>query len=87
MFENIVTPDNRDVLAPSAPLRTLVIENEGAPGMFHQQITTMVNAAGYLTDEDRKVVLENVLIWGDGGYSGLKLDDDAQLNMSNSRSQ
>lgn len=83
MFEGIVTPDNRPVLCPSAPLKTLVIENEGAPGMFHQQITTMVNALGpsYLSEEDRKQVLENVLIWGDGGYSGLKLDDEAQLNM------
>lgn len=81
MFEGIKTPDDRPVLTPPDPLKILVIENEGAPGMFHQQITTMVNADGYLSGAERELVKENVLIWGDGGYSGLKLDDEAQLNM------
>lgn len=80
MFDGIKTNDDRVVLGPSHPLRILVIENEGAPGLFHQQMTTMVNAEGYLTDSDRHMVKENVLIWGDGGYSGLKLDDGGHLN-------
>lgn len=80
MFPNIKTPDDRFVLAPPEPLKILVIENEGAPGMFHKQITTMVEAPGYLSKNEQEQVKENVLIWGDGGYSGLKLDDEAHLN-------
>jgi hypothetical protein len=81
LFDGLMTPDGQTpILAPSAPLKILVIENEGAAGMFHKQVGIMTHAPGYLSDEDRELVLENVLIWGDGGYSGLKLDDEAQLN-------
>jgi hypothetical protein len=80
LFEGLKTPDGQPVLTPSGPLKILVIENEGAPGMFHKQIGVMTHAEGYLTKEDRQLALENVLIWGDGGYSGLKLDDESQLN-------
>lgn len=61
------------VLAPTQPLRTLVIENEGAPGEFHRNIGVMLER-GLLTDEQKAAARENVLIWGDGGWSGLKLD-------------
>lgn len=80
MFKGLSTPDGTPVLKPSGPLKVLVIENEGAPGMFHRAIGVMLNAEGYLTDHERDLVRENVLVWGDGGYSGLKLDDEAQLN-------
>lgn len=80
LFEGLKTPDNEPVLAPSQPLKILVIENEGAPGMFHKQIGVMLNAPGYLFEPQRKQAKENVLIWGDGGYSGLKLDDPNALN-------
>jgi hypothetical protein len=81
LFDGLASPDGQTpILAPTSPLKILVIENEGAAGMFHKQIGIMTHAQGYLTDEDREQVLENVLIWGDGGYSGLKLDDEAQLN-------
>lgn len=80
MFPGIRTPEGEKVLSPSGPLKILVIENEGAPGMFHKQIGVMTSAPGYFTDEERAQVMENVLIWGDGGYSGLKLDDEAALN-------
>lgn len=80
MFSDIHTPDGIPVLSPSQPLKILVIENEGAAGMFHKQIKTMFAADGYLTPPQREMVRENVLIWGDGGYSNLKLDDAAQLN-------
>jgi hypothetical protein len=43
--------------------------------MFHRTMGVMMNAPGYLTDDDRKLAGENVLVWGEGGYSGLKLDD------------
>lgn len=80
MFDDIKTPDDIPVLAPTQPLKILVIENEGAAGMFHKQIGIMLNADGYLSKPDRDRVKENVLVWGDGGYSGLKLDDPASLN-------
>jgi len=80
MFEGLFTPDEKPVLAPSQPLKTLIIENEGAAGMFHKQLGIMTHADGYLSDEHREMVLDNVLIWGDGGYSGLKLDDPNQLD-------
>ena len=80
MFPGIRTPEGEKVLSPSHPLKILVIENEGAPGMFHKQIGVMTSAPGYFTDEEREMVMNNVLIWGDGGYSGLKLDDPSALN-------
>lgn len=67
-------------LNPSHPLKILVVENEGAAGLFHRQIGIMLNAEGFLTDEDRKLCKENLLVWGEGGYSGLKLDDPNKLN-------
>lgn len=81
LFEGVENFDKVTILGPSAPLKTLIIENEGAAGMFHRQIGIMANADGYLTDEERKLARENVMIWGDGGWSGLKLDDEAQLDM------
>jgi len=65
-------------LVPSAPLRSLIIENEGAPGEFHRKVGIMVNK-GPLTDSERKLARENVLVWGDGGYSGFKLDEIAYV--------
>jgi hypothetical protein len=79
-FEGVTNAEDTPVLGPTEPLKTLIIENEGAAGMFHRQLGVMFNADGYLTDEDRKLVKENVLVWGDGGWSGLKLDDEAKLN-------
>lgn len=81
LFDKLKDKDGNTVLTPiDGPLRTLIIENEGAAGMFHRQIGIMLNSGDYLTDEDRKMVKENVLIWGDGGYSNLKVDDPAKWN-------
>lgn len=81
LFDGMENRDGVSVLGPSGPLKTLVIENEGAAGMFHRQVGIMKNSESFLTDEDRELVNENVLVWGDGGWSGLKLDDESQLNM------
>lgn len=68
-------------LAPSEPLKILIIENEGAAGMFHKQIGIMLNAGDeFLNEKARKQALENVLIWGNGGYSDLKFDDPKKLD-------
>jgi hypothetical protein len=69
--------EGRSFMEPSGPLKSLILENEGSAGMFHAKMGTMLyNCGDLLNDEDRKLIRENVHIWGDGGYSGLKLDDD-----------
>jgi hypothetical protein len=67
-------------MRPTGELKTLVIENEGAPGMFQDVIRKIVNNGGFTEDEVAKI-RSNVLIWGDGGWSGLKLDNPADLSM------
>ncbi len=79
MFDGWTDQDGNALLAPDEPLRILIVENEGAAGLFHRQIGIMLHAEGYLTDEQRDLAKENVLIWGEGGYSGLKLDDEQKL--------
>ena len=78
-FEGVKNKEDVAILGPTQPLKTLIIENEGAAGMFHRQIGIMLNAEGWLTEDERDLVRENLLIWGDGGWSGLKLDDEQQL--------
>jgi len=68
-----------DQLVPSQPIRSLIIENEGAAGEFHRKVGIMVNK-GPLSDTERRLARENVLVWGDGGYSGFKLDDQAYVD-------
>lgn len=81
LFDGLMTPDGeKHILGPVHPIKTLIIENEGAAGMFHKQLGLMLHAQGWLTKEDREQALDNVLIWGDGGFSNLKLDDANQLN-------
>jgi hypothetical protein len=80
LFDGFTSPhdDNQPYLKPEKALKTLVLENEGSAGMFHQKMGTMLyNCGDILTDDDREQIRENVFIWGDGGYSGLKLDNDA----------
>jgi hypothetical protein len=81
MFDTWTDPDKLHYLRPAnyEPLRILVIENEGAGGLFHRQLGIMLHAEGRFTDEQKALVKENILIWGDGGYAGLKLDDPARL--------
>jgi hypothetical protein len=62
------------------PIKTLIIENEGSAGMFHHKMGHLLTREGRLTDEQRDLAKENILIWGDGGYSGLKLDNDKHLS-------
>jgi hypothetical protein len=67
-----------DQLTASQPIRSLIIENEGAPGEFHRKVGIMLNK-GPLNDTERRLANENVMVWGDGGYSGFKLDDPAYV--------
>jgi RecA-family ATPase len=81
LFDDWKDPKGELIMAPlEGPIKTLIVENEGAAGMFHRQIGIMTHARGYLTPEQQKLAKENVFIWGEGGYSGLKLDEDAKVN-------
>jgi hypothetical protein len=80
MFDNWRDSEGQHLLAPERPLRILIVENEGAAGMFHKQVGIMLHADGFLTAEERDLASENTLVWGEGGYSDLKLDDPNKLN-------
>lgn len=65
-------------------LRVLIIENEGAPGHFQLMLQTIItggerDADGrvttpFYTPEEIALARENVHIWGDGGWSRMKMD-------------
>lgn len=63
-----------EVLAPEKPLKILIIENEGAAAFFQKTMDKIVNN-GHRSKEDVDMIRENIYIWGDGGYSELKLDN------------
>lgn len=67
-----------DILVPAEnkPLRVVVIENEGSGGMFHKQSKLMYDNADF---EGKELIRENMLVWGDGGYQGLKLDNPKHI--------
>lgn len=71
--------DLPDVLAPREPVKTLIIENEGAAGLFHHRISAMAKHLG--AEGDLDAIRENVFVWGDGGYSALKLDDEGLVDL------
>lgn len=80
MFDGWLDADDEPYLAPDKALKILIVENEGAAGMFHRQIGLMLHAEDYLPADARKIAKKNTLIWGEGGYSHLKLDDPQRLN-------
>lgn len=80
LYDSFRDKEGKPYLAPTDPIKSLIIENEGSAGMFHHKMGVMLNNCGdLLTDEDRALIRENVMVWGDGGYSGLKLDNDGDL--------
>jgi hypothetical protein len=79
MFDDWHDHEGNPLLYPDQPLKVLIVENEGAAGMFHRQIGLMLNCSEYLDDKARGLAQENTLIWGEGGYSHLKLDDPQRL--------
>jgi hypothetical protein len=66
--------DGNEYLKPEKPLKTLIAENEGNAGMFHQKVGILLKH-GPLSEEEQEQCLDNLFIHGDGGYSGLKLDN------------
>lgn len=65
--------DLPNVMKPIRPLKILVIENEGNGGHFQRVIQTILDGNDF-AQEDKDAARENMWIWGDGGWSGLKLD-------------
>lgn len=69
-----------EVLKPTEALRVLIIENEGAPGHF-QDILKRILYKNDFSKADIDLARQNIHIWGDGGWSGLKLDNEANVEM------
>lgn len=75
MFPGWEDKDGNEYLKPVKPLKTLIAENEGNAGMFHQKCGILLHN-GPLTAEQKEAALDNLYVHGDGGYSGLRLDND-----------
>lgn len=75
LFPGWTDHDGQEYLKPEKPLRTMIAENEGNAGMFHQKVGLLVHQ-GDLSDAEREMCLDNIYVHGDGGYSGMKLDND-----------
>ena len=75
-------PELPNMMVPrdNKPVRSLVIENEGSAGMFQERVRDILKAAD-MTTQQKNDALDNFLVWGDGSYSGLKVDNDADLGV------
>jgi hypothetical protein len=73
--------DLEDSQAPLKPLKICLIENEGAAYFMQEKLDLLLKSGAGLDEQQQRLAKENVLIWGDGGYSGLKIDrpDDLEL--------
>jgi AAA domain len=67
--------------APVGPLRILIVENEGVAWHMQEKLSLLLNKTGGLNFEQKELAKENLLIWGDGGYSGLKVDRDKDYEL------
>jgi hypothetical protein len=73
--------DLPDVMAPvDGPIRSLVIENEGSPGFFQDRLRLLLDSQDF-TDDEREMAGQNILIWGDGGWPRIKLDDPDTVDL------
>lgn len=59
-------------------VKSLVIENEGSAGYFQDRCRELLENGGY-SDDEKELALTNLLVWGDGSYSGMKIDEAAKL--------
>jgi len=67
-------PEELESQAPTAPLKMLLIENEGTAWHMQEKLKQLANETADLTPEQRALSAQNLMVWGDGGYSNLKLD-------------
>lgn len=76
-----VFDDLTDSQVPIRPLKICLIENEGAAYFMQEKLELLLESGAGLTKEQQELARENVKIWGDGGYSGLKIDRAADLEL------
>lgn len=72
--------DLPEVMAPAEPVKTLIIENEGSAGYFQDRMKDIINHGGY-NEAEIELIRQNILVWGDGSYSGVKVDDGSKLEI------
>lgn len=74
--------DLPDLLNPGVEggVKSLIIENEGSAGYFQDRMLDLLNNGGY-DDAQKEQIKNNMLIWGDGSYSGVKVDDTSKLEL------
>lgn len=70
-----------DSQAPIEPMKILMIENEGVASFMQSKLDILLNHGAGLDEEEKYLAGQNMLVWGDGGYSGLKIDNDLDLDM------
>ncbi len=70
--------DLEDVQAPDAPLRLLLVENEGSGYYMRENMEKLYEHIA-ITEEKKKLAKQNLMVWGDGGYTGLKVDRDEDI--------
>lgn len=71
----------KDSQVPVEPLKILMIENEGVASFMQEKLQLLRDHGASLTEEEKALVGENLLIWGDGGYSGLKVDRESDVEV------
>jgi hypothetical protein len=71
-----------ELMKPIKPLNILIIENEGNGGHFQKIMRTILDENDFAT-EDVDTARENINIWGDGGWSGLKIDRSEDFDLVN----
>jgi hypothetical protein len=67
-------PEDEESQVPEQPLRMLLIENEGTAWHMQEKLRLLADHSADLTPEQRELCDQNLLVWGDGGYSNLKFD-------------
>lgn len=72
--------DLEDVQAPDEPLRQLLIENEGSGYYMRENLEKLYEHIA-ITDAKKELAKKNLMVWGDGGYTGLKVDRDEDLDI------
>lgn len=72
--------DLPDVQAPDEPLRLLLIENEGSGYYMRENMEKLYEHIA-ITEEKKELAKKNLMVWGDGGYTGLKVDREEDMQI------
>lgn len=69
-----------EVMRPTDKIRSLIVENEGAGWHTQNMLNDIIGANGFSAEELAEA-RDNVHIWGDGGWSSLRMDDPANVEL------